>query len=93
MYIDLAQINDIAKIITSIGAIVTLIVAVYKFVERDKAQQKDIRSIKKELKIVCGGVLACLKGLHEKGCDGPVDKALAEIEQHLTDMAHGEGSD
>ena len=35
-----------------------------------------------------GGVLACLKGLKEQGCNGPVTAAINKIETHLNQRAH-----
>jgi len=32
--------------------------------------------------------LACLKGLHEQGCNGPVTHAIEEIEEHINKQAH-----
>ena len=34
------------------------------------------------------GVLACLKGLREQGCNGPVTEAIGKIEKHLNRKAH-----
>ena len=46
------------------------------------------RAIKEEQTILTYGILACLKGLHEKGCNGPVTEAIAKIEHHLNESAH-----
>lgn len=46
------------------------------------------RAIQKELSIITRGQLACLKGLQEKGCNGPVKKAVDELEEYLNDTAH-----
>ncbi len=39
---------------------------------------------------ICYGVLACLKGLKEQGCNGPVTAALDKLEKHLNQAAHEE---
>lgn len=44
--------------------------------------------IKSELQLLTRSVLACLKGLREKGADGPVVEAIADIEKHLLASAH-----
>ena len=36
------------------------------------------------------GVLACLKGLKEQGCNGPVSEAINKIEKYLNKKAHGD---
>ena len=46
------------------------------------------RAIKEEQAILTYGILACLKGLHEKGCNGPVTEAIHKIERHLNERAH-----
>ncbi|MCI6451727.1 MAG: branched-chain amino acid ABC transporter permease, partial [Hungatella sp.] len=34
------------------------------------------------------GVLACLKGMKEQGCNGPVTEAINKIEKHINQQAH-----
>lgn len=41
-----------------------------------------------ELQLLTYGVLACLKGLQEKGCNGPVTEAVNKIERYLNEKAH-----
>lgn len=90
MYIDWEIIISIGKVITSLGVIAGLFVAIYKFIARDKKQQAEIAAIKSEQTLICYGVLACLKGLKEQGCDGPVKEALQKMEKHLNKAAHGQ---
>lgn len=49
---------------------------------------EEIRKNNKELQILTRGILACLKGLQEKGCNGPVTETAAEIEDYLNTKAH-----
>lgn len=44
--------------------------------------------IKEEQTILTYGILACLKGLQEQGCNGPVTEAINKIEKHLNQKAH-----
>lgn len=46
------------------------------------------KAIMAEQAILTDGILACLKGLAEKGCNGPVTKAIKKIEDHLNEEAH-----
>lgn len=62
----------------------------YEFVKRQQKQDEEIKAIRAEQKILTIGVLACLKGLKEQGCDGPVTDAISKIEEHLLEQAHGE---
>jgi Na+/melibiose symporter-like transporter len=87
---------------TVIGAIVALVTyfsKVVRWVDKQGRQDKDIKeirqhheddmaSIKKEQKLLVYGVLACLKGLSEQGCNGPVTEAIHKIEKYLNEEAH-----
>lgn len=48
----------------------------------------DIEAIKQEQTLLVYGILACLKGLKEQGCNGPVTEAIKKIEKHLNKKAH-----
>lgn len=78
----------IASVITALGTIIACFTTIHKWVLRQNKQDDDIRSIKDEQKILTTGVLACLKGLKEQGCDGPVTEAITSIEDHLNKEAH-----
>lgn len=49
---------------------------------------EEIRKNNAELQILTRGILACLKGLQEKGCNGPVTETANEIESYLNAKAH-----
>lgn len=74
--------------ISALGVIIALFVKVVKFVDRQKAQDEEIKHSKEERTILVYGVLACLKGLKEQGCNGPVTEAISMIEKHLNKEAH-----
>lgn len=78
----------IASIITALGVIFGVIFAVYRWYLKQEKQDKDIKSIKEEQTLLTYGVLACLKGLKEQGCDGPVTTAINQIEKHINKQAH-----
>lgn len=92
MYINWDTIINVGKVITSFGIIIGLVVGIYKFIEQDKRQQVEISAIKKEQTLICEGIVACLKGLKEQGCNGPVTEALKKMEDHLNNAAHGMGA-
>lgn len=86
---DFAQIIiTIASIITALGVIFGVIFAVYRWYLKQEKQDKDIKSIKEEQTLLTYGVLACLKGLKEQGCDGPVTTAINQIEKYINKQAH-----
>ena len=78
----------VASVITAIGVIFGVIYAIYKWYLKQEKQDKDIKIIKEEQFLLTQGVLACLKGLQEQGCDGPVTIAIKQIENHINKQAH-----
>lgn len=91
-----AFLGAVVGIGASLGAIFGVIFTVYRWIMKQNQQDKDIenikesdvKSIKAELCLLTYGVLACLKGLAEQGCDGPVTDATDKIEKHLNQQAH-----
>ena len=74
-----------------IGAAIALVGylrKVFGFFEKPDKQEKEIKDIKEEQEILTNGMLACLKGLVELGCDGAVKTQITTIEQHLNQKAH-----
>ena len=78
----------IASVITALGTNIACFTTIHKWILRQNKQDDDIKSIKEEQKVLTTGVLACLKGLKEQGCDGPVTEAISSIENHLNKEAH-----
>lgn len=54
----------------------------------ERHHEDDIQSIKNEQTLLVYGVLACLKGLKEQGCNGPVTEAINKYEKYLNQKAH-----
>ena len=82
------NITTLAATITALGVIFGAVFAVYKWFLKQEKQDKDIRTIKEEQTILTEGILACLKGLKEQGCNGPVTDAIDKIETFLNQRAH-----
>ena len=61
----------------------------YDWIKKQDEQDKEIKEMKEEQAILTYGILACLKGLKEQGCNGPVTEAINKIEKHLNEKAHG----
>lgn len=53
-----------------------------------QVEANDIADMKNEQQLLTYGILACLKGLKEQGCNGPVTEAINKIEKHLNQRAH-----
>lgn len=81
---------QLAAVLTAIGVIGGVVLWCFRFVERNKKQDEELKAIRKEQTLICYGILACLRGLEEQGCDGPVHEALDKLEKHLNKAAHDE---
>lgn len=88
MYINIESVKSLAALITAGGTILGMVLAVYRFYLRQKKQDEELKAIREELRILCYGVQACLSGLKEQGCNGPVTDALTHLEKHLNKKAH-----
>lgn len=88
--ITLGEVVKFIEVICSIGVGVGVIAAIVRFLDRDKKQSEKLQTIQNEQAILCYGLVACLKGLKEQGCNGPVTDALDKLEKHLNKLAHGE---
>lgn len=89
----------VLSLILSTGSVIALIIAIFTFFmkivrwkdgtdEKISELQEEIKSIKSENRILTVGVLACLKGLKEQGCNGPVTDAIFQLEKFMIDNAH-----
>ena len=81
--------------IITAGAVLAAIIAIakyynksYDWVKNQTKQEEEIKSIKEEQQLLTTGILACLKGLREQGCDGAVTEAITSFEDHLNKRAH-----
>lgn len=77
-------------VIAALTTVVTLLVKLVRWVDRQKQQDSEIKAIQHEQTLVVYGILAALKGLKEQGCNGPVTEAINKIEKHLNQKAHNE---
>lgn len=88
MYVDGNVIIGAAGIVTAIIAVVGRILSAHKWYLKQEKQEEDIKKMKQEQQLLTYGVLACLKGLKEQGCNGPVTEAITKIEKHINAQAH-----
>ena len=88
MYIDQSTIITVASVITAITVIFSVVFAIYRWYLKQNHQDVEIKALKKEQCLLTYGVLACLKGLKEQGCNGPVTEAIDKIEKHVNQAAH-----
>ena len=85
--------------LSAIVGLVALFAKGVRWVDKQQQQDSDIKalrethnadmgSMKQEQTLIVYGLLACLKGLKEQGCNGPVTEAISKIEKHLNQKAH-----
>ena len=79
-----------SAVLAALGGIGGVAVWCLKFVDRQKKQDHELAAIRREQTLICYGVLACLKGLKEQGCNGPVTEAIGKVEKHINQKAHGQ---
>ena len=88
MYIDVDTVITAASLFTALAVIFSAVFAIYRWYLRQAQQDKEIENMKAEQCLPTYGILACLKGLREQGCNGPVSEAINKIEKHINKQAH-----
>lgn len=88
MYVDFHTIITVGEVIAAVITIGTACLVVLKWFQKQNKQDADIAALKEETCLLTYGILACLKGLKEQGCNGPVTEAVNKIEKHLNEKAH-----
>lgn len=88
-----------AAFVGAVIALVTYFSKVVRWVDKQSKQDEEIKklqkhheddvaAIKQEQTLLVYGILACLKGLKEQGCNGPVTEAINKYEKYLNQKAH-----
>ena len=88
MYISWQTFVTVAAVVAAIIALVGYYNKAYSWYKKQQAQDEDIKAIKSELTLLTYSILACLKGLKEQGCNGPVTEAISKVEKHINQKAH-----
>lgn len=88
MRLDADTVMKAASLLTALGVIGGVLIWCFRFVARQKKQDRELAAMCEEQTIMCFALLACLKGLREQGCNGPVSEALGKLEKHLNRQAH-----
>ena len=84
----------VAAWLTALGVIAGVLAAVYKVISKhlkrvgnieswNGKQQQDIENITAQDVLKLRALLACLKGLEQQGCNGPVTESIKELEDYL----------
>ncbi len=88
MYIDTNTIITAASVVSAAAVLFSAIFAIYKWYLKQNQQDEEIKEMKSEQCLLTYGILACLKGLQEQGCNGPVTNAIEKIQKHINKQAH-----
>lgn len=99
MTITASSIITFASLIGALSAIFAVLYKILKWFENQKNQddkikcleerhKEDIKEIREEQRVICTGVLACLDGLEQLGCNHSVPRAKEQLEEHLNKIAH-----
>lgn len=99
MYIDAQTIITAGAVLAALSAIFAACRKMGKWIDRQNKQDEELAELRRkhdedrastgeELTLITYGLLACLKGLKEQGCNGPVTEAISKMEKHLNIEAH-----
>lgn len=88
MYITAQTIINLGALITAIGVLFAILFKIHKWYLKQEKQDEDIKHMKEENRVICKGVLACLDGLEQLGCNHTVPVAKGELEEYLNKSAH-----
>lgn len=88
MYISIQSIITAGSVIAAITVMGGVVFSAYRWILKQNKQDSEIEKIKSEQCLLTYGILACLKGLKEQGCNGPVTEAINKIEKHINQAAH-----
>lgn len=88
MYVTMQNLITASAVLAAALALLGSYNRAYNWYRKQEKQDEDIGDLKEEQGVLTYGVLACLKGLKEQGCNGPVTEAIGRIEKHLNQKAH-----
>lgn len=99
MYITVDKIVEFAAVLAAVIAICTAAYKVVKWLQTQEKQSSDIDELKKkeaadiqeimdEQCMISYALLACLDGLKQLNCNGPVTEAHNRLQKHLNKRAH-----
>lgn len=99
IYISWQSVITAASVVGAIVALYAFFSKIVLWVDKQNQQDeelknlkahhdKDIKELKEEQTLLVEGVLACLQGLQERGCNGPVTAAIEKYQNYLNAKAH-----
>lgn len=88
MYVDIDTIIRISALISALGVLLGVLYTIFKFVARQKEQDKEIKASQEERALLVWGLSACLDGLIQLGANHTVPKAKDELDKYINKSAH-----
>lgn len=88
MYIDTNTIITGAALLAAIISILGALLTAYKWYLKQEKQDTDIKNMKEEQCLLTYGILACLDGLEQLGCNHTVPATKDKIQKHINMQAH-----
>ena len=88
-----------AGVASALGVLIGILVKLVRWVDEQEEQgnriteleakhDSDMQDTREESQMLMYGILSCLKGLQEQGCNGPVTEAIGKFEKYLNEKAH-----
>ena len=93
MYITWDTIIKAGAVVGALTALLGVLFTVYRWYLRQKQQDVEIKAIQEEQCLLTYGILACLDGLEQLGCNHTVPETRSRIEKHLNKKAHSMGGE
>ena len=99
MYISWQTIITAGAVVSALLLMLGILAKVYKWylkqnrqdekiIDLEEHHNEDIRQLKKEFRLVCEALSACLDGLIQQGCNHTVPKAKQKLDEYLNQQAH-----
>lgn len=88
MVIDQNTIILSAELIGALGVVYGILRQIIGWIDRQKAQDQDLKEIREEQTMTTYVLLAVLDGLKQQGCNGEVTKAHDELSKFINKKAH-----
>lgn len=88
MYIDWQTIITAGAVVSALGILIGVIIKGYKWFQKTKQNEEDIRKIKEEDCLICFALSACLDGLQQLGANHTVPIAKEKLDKYLNQQAH-----
>ena len=93
MVIDTNSLILAGEVIGALAIIFGIVRTIIEWLDRQKEQDKDIKSIKEEMTLITYVLQAVLDGLHQQGCNGKVTEAQDKLSKYINQKAHNQISE